>query len=161
VKAKFLIAGALVAIALAGGAAFLLMQTQKPPVSTSAPAATAPAPQAPAQATPTPAPAPVPVADCLLPGPPPVPPDGATASQDDMKLGHDVIQAYVVQLEAYQACRNAQADHAPLGTSDERKRIWIEQGNAAVDQAHAIADAFSAQLRAFKQRHPEQSTGAK
>jgi 3-methyladenine DNA glycosylase Mpg len=84
-----------------------------------------------------------------------VPPNGATASPADMTLGHDVIQAYVVQLEAYQACRDAQADHAPLGTSDERKAIWIEQGNAAVDQAHAIADAFAAQLKIFKGRQGE------
>ncbi len=107
-------------------------------------------------------PAPVPkpagsasTAECLLPGPPPVPPNGAVASQADMKLGHDVTQAFVLQLEAYQACRNGQADHAAPGVSQAQKDAWIEQGNQAVDQANALAASFGAQLKAFKARHPE------
>jgi hypothetical protein len=97
-----------------------------------------------------------PRADCLLPGPPPVPPQGETASADDMKLGHDVMQAFVVQLEAYQTCRNTQIDHAPAGTSLQQKQQWLDQGNAAVDEANALAAAFGAQLRAFKARTPGQ-----
>jgi hypothetical protein len=91
-------------------------------------------------------------ADCLLPGPPPVPPNGAIATASDMKLGHDVMQHFVDELEAYQTCRNAQIDHAGKAVSDQQKETWLEQGNEAVDQAHALADAFSAQLRVFKAR---------
>jgi hypothetical protein len=150
VKTKFLIAGALVAVALAGGAAFFLLQPHKATVSRPAPGvATATGTVQQPAAAPAVAPA-----DCLLPGPPPVPPDGGAASAADMKLAHDVIQAYVLQLEAYQACRNEEVDHAPIGTSVERKQIWLEEGNAAVDQAHAIADAYAAQMKRFKQHHP-------
>jgi hypothetical protein len=108
--------------------------------------------------TPTPAPspppstqaAPAPKAECMLPGPAPVPPDGANATAADIGLGHDTIQAFVNQLEAYQACLNDKVDHAPPGVTDKQKDVWIEQGNAAVDQANALAAAFAEQLKIFK-----------
>jgi len=81
-----------------------------------------------------------------------VAPDGNTATAADMKLGHDVLQGFVVQLEAYQACRNNQADHAAPGVSDQQKQAWIEKGNEAVDEANAIASSFSDQLKIFKAR---------
>jgi pyocin large subunit-like protein len=112
----------------------------------------APPAQAPVAAAPQAAPAAQ--ATCLLPGPPPVPPDGATSTAADMSLGHDVIQGFVNQLEAYQACLNNKVDHPAPGVTDGQKDKWIEQGNAAVDQAHALADAFSAQLKIFKARPP-------
>ena len=108
---------------------------------------TTPAPAAAAPARPVPA-------DCLFPGPAPVPPDGATASEADMKLGHDVIQNYVLELEAYQTCRNTEADNSPASVSEQQKQTWLADGNAAVDEANALADAFSAQLKAFKAKHP-------
>jgi hypothetical protein len=93
-----------------------------------------------------------PPANCLLPGPPPVAPDGASASLADMKLGQTAIQNFVLQLEAYQTCRDNQADHSPPGTSAAQKDEWIRQGDDAVDEAHALADAFSAQLKVFNAR---------
>jgi hypothetical protein len=102
-------------------------------------------------------PAPVaPPADCLLPGPPPVPPDGHTATEAEMKLGQVVIQNFVNQLEAYQSCRNNQADHAAPTVSAQQRSTWIDQGNSAVDEANDIAGAFSMQLKIFKARHPKQ-----
>ena len=95
-----------------------------------------------------------PPADCLLPGPPPVAPNGAVASEADMKLGHDVMQNFVLELEAYQACRDAQADHAAPGVGQSQKDAWIAQGDEAIDQANALAASFGAQLKLFKARHP-------
>lgn len=136
--------GGLAAIVVVGGiAATLLLRHPAPPAAPVAPTAAA----APAAAAPPPAPP----ADCLLPGPPPVAPDGTTASAADMKLGHDVMQSFVNALEAYQACRNDQADHTP-GVTDAQKDKWITQGNAAVDEANALANAFAVQLKRFKAR---------
>jgi hypothetical protein len=95
--------------------------------------------------------------ECLLPGPPPVAPEGATASADEMRLGHTVIQNFVFQLEHYQTCRNTQLDHPPPGTTEQQKQAWLEQGNAAVDEAHAVANAFSAQLKIFNARNGGQT----
>jgi hypothetical protein len=115
-----------------------------------------PIPQAMKQAAPAPVPAPAqPKSDCLLPGPPPVPPDGNTASAADMALGHATIQTFVNELENYQACRNYQLDHAAPTITDAQKQTWLDEGNAAVDQANAIAGAFAAQLKIFKARTPK------
>jgi hypothetical protein len=108
-------------------------------------------------ATPPAAQSVAPTADCLLPGPPPVAPDGRAASLADMKLGQTAIQNFVLQLEAYQACRDSQADHALPGTSAAQKDDWIKQGDDAVDEAHALADAFSAQLKIFNARGGSQA----
>jgi hypothetical protein len=103
------------------------------------------------------APVPPPPTDCLLPGPPPVPPNGATASAADMQLGRNVIQHFVNQLEDYQACRDAQADRAAKTVPDQQKQAWIQQGDEAIDEANALKDAFSEQLKLFNARsstHP-------
>jgi hypothetical protein len=151
VKAKLGLSIGLAVLVLAGAGAgaysyFQHTQAAKAPAPTQLPAA--PAPPPPVQ-QPAPPPPPAAPAECLLPGPPPVPPDGSTATDADMKLGHDAIQHFVLQLEAFQACRNAEIEHAPAGTTDARKQSWIQEGNAAVDEAHALADAFSAQLKIF------------
>jgi hypothetical protein len=145
-----------VAIILAAGAAALFYVRHAPAPSAVtapvAPRAVAPQGAVPPPQQPTPAPNAAP-AECLLPGPPPVPPDGSTATDAEMKLGHDAIQHFVLELEAFQACRNAMIDHAPAGTTEARKQIWVQEGNAAVDEAHELADAFSAQLKLFHSRH--------
>jgi hypothetical protein len=132
-------------IAIGAGAFFVL---QRHPLSTRT-ARVAPITVGPLKAVPPAATAPV---DCLLPGPPPVPPDGRTSTAAEMKLGQVVIQNFVNELEAYQACRNDQIDHPAPGVSAQQTETWIEQGNAAVDQANAIAGAYSRQLQIFKAR---------
>ncbi len=156
-KAKFVLAGLAVVVVLAAVAAGVFYLQQKhaavapvrapvaapPPAPAAAPAA--PAPAAPHAVAPAPA-------ECLLPGPPPALPDGYTATDADMKLSHDAIQKFVLQLEGYQACRDAQADHAPAGTPQEKKTALIKDGDDAVDEARALANAFSAQLQIFHSR---------
>ncbi len=132
------------AVVVAGAIGFVMLQGQKPaPGSTVTPA---PAPQV--------ASVPPPPADCLMPGPAPVPPDGATATAADMRLGHDVIQNFVLALEAYQSCRDAQADRAGPNVTAAQKQAWLDQGDSAVDQANAIAKAYATQLDIYKQQHP-------
>jgi len=149
-KIRILFALAILAVIAAGGGAYYVLQVKHLTLPQAVPAIPSPA------KLPAPAVAPTPSAgapaECMLPGPPPVPPDGATSTDADMKLGHDAIQAFVLQLEAYQACRNAQVDHSPPGTTDQQKQTWVQQGNAAVDEAHALADAFSGQLRVYHAR---------
>jgi hypothetical protein len=137
---KLLVIAGVVLAVLAGIGVVVLHRTRAPHEVTVAPAAPVASPRPPAS--------------CLLPGPPPVPPNGAVASAADMRLGHDVMQSFVLQLEAYQACRNAQADHAAPGVSQAQKDAWIAQGNDAIDEANALAASFGAQLKVFKARTP-------
>jgi hypothetical protein len=143
-KTRLALAAGAVVIIGAGLAFFFLHRSQ--PAAAPQPAAALQPVAASAQAK-LPAPA-----DCLFPGPPPIPPNGLTASADDMKLGRNVIQHFVEELEAYQACRNTQIDRAGKTLSDKQKETWIEQGNTAIDEATALKDAFSAQREIFNSR---------
>ena len=145
---KFLIALGVVAVA-AGGGWYVMRSHHAPAPAPVAPAAPVAAPVAPVVASDA-----VP-SDCLLPGPAPVIPYGPTASEADMKLGRDAIQTFVVALEAYQACRDKQADKAGPEVSQRQKDIWIAQGDSAVDAAHALADTYGNQLKAYKAAHPD------
>ena len=92
-------------------------------------------------------------ADCPRPSAtPPAVPDGATATEESMKAGHDALQAYVNLLEAYRACLKQQADNPPAGTTQEQAVAWVAQGDAAVDNASYLAAEFSNALKQFKAR---------
>jgi hypothetical protein len=86
------------------------------------------------------------------PGPAPIVPNGATADAASMSAAHDAIQAYVNSLEAYQACLLAQTKDTSEEISPELKMTWIAQGDAALDAAQALANAFSVALKTFKER---------
>jgi hypothetical protein len=141
-KARMISLLALAVVIIIAAGAYVVLRHKAPPTPALATHV--------AVAPPPPATAP---ADCLLPGPPPVAPDGLTATQADMLLGHNVIQAFVKQLEAYQACRNAQIDHT--NASAQQKQQWLDEGNAAVDEANALAQAFAVQLKLYKARAPK------
>ena len=87
-------------------------------------------------------------------------PNGAKADEQSMKIAHDGIQAYVVELEAYKTCLKDQYDKAPPDVSEEQKLSWLAQGDAAVDAANYMANQFSYALKAYKERTTPQSTPA-
>ena len=83
-------------------------------------------------------------------------PDGTKATAEIMKQGHDTVQAFVQQLEAYQACLNARIDSAGPDVSAQQKQAWLDEGNGAVDEANLLAQSFSFQIKAFHDSHPGQ-----
>ncbi|MEI9986443.1 MAG: hypothetical protein WDN69_26685 [Aliidongia sp.] len=128
---------------------------EAPPAPAPAPAAApAPAPAVPASA-PRPAPAAADADHCSFPGPVPALPRGEIATPEDMKTQHDAIQGFVKALEAYQDCETQQSANAPAGTDEQLKQHWIALGNRAVDDAHALANAYAEQLKIYHERHPE------
>jgi len=90
--------------------------------------------------------------DCPQPGPAPAIPDGATATVDQMKSAHEAIQKYVNLLQQEQDCVEARIKISPKGTKAEVLQKLRDQGNAAIDQAKALGDSYSAQVKAFKAR---------
>ena len=92
------------------------------------------------------------LADCPKPPRPPQMPQGATATDEEMKHGREVLQTYVNVLQDYQKCEEAQIKNAPPDTKPEVKQQWQANADDAIDAAHTIADVYSIQLRAFKAR---------
>lgn len=91
-------------------------------------------------------------ADCAVPGQAPTLPDGATATVDQMKGAHDAVQSYVQSLEAYQDCLEARIKLTMKTTKPEELQKMRDAGNAAIDQAKALSDAYAAQVKAYKAR---------
>jgi hypothetical protein len=91
-------------------------------------------------------------ADCAQPPRAPQMPQGATATDEEMKEGHDALQKYVKVLETYQTCMETQIKSAPPDTKPEVKQRWQAMSDSAIDAAHEIADVYSIQLRAYKAR---------
>jgi hypothetical protein len=92
------------------------------------------------------------LAECPKPPRAPQMPQGATATDDDMKHGREALQNYVNILQDYQKCIEEQIKNAPPDTKPEVKHQWEVNADAAIDAAHEIADVYSIQLRAFKAR---------
>jgi hypothetical protein len=91
-------------------------------------------------------------AECATPPHAPDMPQGATATDEEMKAGHDALQKYVNTLEQYEACIDAEIKAAPPDAKPEDKARLISKADAAIEAAHEIADIYSIQLRAFKAR---------
>ena len=91
-------------------------------------------------------------ATCADPPRAPQMPQGATASDEEMRAGHDALQKYVNALQDYQNCAEAVIKNLPPDTKPAIKQQWEANANAALDAAHEIADVYSIQLRAFKAR---------
>jgi hypothetical protein len=91
-------------------------------------------------------------AQCANPPRAPQMPQGATASDEEMKEGRVALQKYVNILQDYQNCVELLLKNAPPDTKPEVKQQWEANANAAIDAAHEIADVYSIQLRAFKAR---------
>jgi hypothetical protein len=91
-------------------------------------------------------------AKCADPPRAPTMPQGATATDEDMKHGHDALQAFVNALQDYQKCVEQQIKDLPPDTKPEVKQRLQANADVAIDAAHEIADVYSIQLRAFKAR---------
>ena len=143
---------ALAVVLVAVGIAGVVYELRSPPP------APAPAPVAAPVAAPAPTATTAPAApaaeedSCNFPGPVPGLPHGDSATAEDMKTQHDAIQGFVQALESYQSCENDKANQMP---DEESKKRFIARGNRAVDEAHALANAFAAQLKAFHEKRPE------
>ena len=93
--------------------------------------------------------------DCAVPGQAPVIPDGTTATVDQIKEAHTAVQSYVNLLQSYQDCVEAKIKMSPKNTKPEALQKLRDSGNAAIDQAKALSDNYSAQVKAFKARAPK------
>jgi hypothetical protein len=83
-------------------------------------------------------------ADCAPPQAPPQPPNGVTASREEMVLAMHAIQNYDAAVKAFQDCANRASSE-----------IQKEAAQTAVDRLVILADRFNSELIAFKKKNSQ------
>jgi uncharacterized FlgJ-related protein len=102
--------------------------------------------------------APAAYADCTYPTAPNPIPDGNTATLKQMLSMQKSVQSYNEEMNAYLSCIQLERDSRVAQAGDkltkqqkqELEAIEVQKHNAAVDQLHAVADQFNAQVKIFK-----------
>jgi hypothetical protein len=103
-------------------------------------------------------------ATCSYPPSPAAPPDGNTATKDQMIAAQHDFKSYNDNMNAYLDCIKLEIDSAtPKDPSklspDEKKKadqalkILAQKNNAAVDELQANVNRFNEQLRIFKAKN--------
>jgi hypothetical protein len=104
-------------------------------------------------------------AACSYPKAPEAPPDGNTATKDQMVAAAQDFKRYNNEMNAYLDClqleinTSAPADPSKLSSDDKKKAaqqqaILTQKHNAAVDELQAVVGHFNEQLRIYKAKHP-------
>ncbi|HEX3843723.1 MAG TPA: hypothetical protein VHV80_05135 [Steroidobacteraceae bacterium] len=102
--------------------------------------------------------APAAYADCTYPTAPNPIPDGNTATLAQMLSMQKTVQSYNEEMNAYLSCIQLERDSRVAQAGDKLTKqqkqalqaIEVQKHNAAVDQLHAVADQFNAQVKIFK-----------
>jgi hypothetical protein len=103
-------------------------------------------------------------ASCSYPSAPDAPPNGATATKEEMIAAKHAFDHYNGDMNAYLDCIKLEMDSAvPKDTSklssDEKKKaeehlkMLTQKNNAAVDELQANVGRFNEQLKAYKAAH--------
>ncbi len=103
-------------------------------------------------------------ASCAYPRSPDAPPDGATASKDQMIAAKHDFDRYNGEMNAYLDCLKLEMDAAAPKdpkklTADEKKRaddqqkMLVQKNNAAVDELQANVGRFNEQLKIYKAKN--------
>jgi hypothetical protein len=99
-------------------------------------------------------------ATCSYPASPAAPPNGSTATRDEMVAAKHDFDRYNGEMNSYLDCLNLEMDAAPKDVSklspDEKKKadqaakVLVQKHNAAVDELQAVVGRFNEQLKIFK-----------
>ena len=103
-------------------------------------------------------------ATCTYPRAPDAPPDGATATKDQMIAAKHDFDRYNSEMNAYLDCIKLEMDSAvPKDKSklsadekkkaDEHEKMLVQKNNAAVDELQANVGRFNEQLKIFKAKN--------
>jgi len=100
-------------------------------------------------------------ATCVYPNSPAAPPDGNTATRDEMITAKHEFDHYNTDMNAYLDCLKLEMDAATPKdptklTPDEKKKvdaqlaILTQKNNSAVDELQAVVGRFNEQLKIYK-----------
>jgi hypothetical protein len=100
-------------------------------------------------------------ATCTYPRSPETPPDGNSATKDQMIAAKHDFDRYNGEMNAYLDCLKLEMDAAaPKDPSkltpaekkkaDDQQKVLVQKNNAAVDELQAVVGRFNEQLKIFK-----------
>ena len=102
-------------------------------------------------------------ATCTYPRSPEAPPDGNTATKDEMIAAKHDFDRFNGEMNSYLDCLKLEMDAATPKdpkklTPDEKKKaddqqkILVQKNNAAVDELQAVVGRFNEQLKIYKSK---------
>ena len=102
-------------------------------------------------------------ATCTYPPSPEAPPDGNTASKDQMLAAKHDFDRYNGEMNSYLDCLKLEMQTAApkdpkkltaeeKKKADEQQKILVQKNNAAVDELQAVVGRFNEQLKIFKSK---------
>ncbi len=91
------------------------------------------------------------LAACEYPGEISIP-DGASATEAEMKAASQTMKQYMATVESYLACLDEEEKGLGDTVSEEQKKLHTQRHNAAVDALNAVAGRFNEQLRIYKKK---------
>jgi hypothetical protein len=89
--------------------------------------------------------------DCRFPDVPSVP-DGATASEEAMGRAGAEVRAFVAEIQGALECLTEVEKSLGNAITDEQQAELVGRYNGAVDQMNAVANAYNAAVRAYRER---------
>jgi len=100
-------------------------------------------------------------ATCTYPRSPDAPPDGSTATKDQMIAAKHDFDRFNGEMNSYLDCLKLEMDAATpkdpkkltpdeKKKADEQQKILVQKNNAAVDELQAVVGRFNEQLKIFK-----------
>jgi hypothetical protein len=103
-------------------------------------------------------------ATCTYPRSPDAPPDGASATKEQMIAAKHDFDRYNTEMNAYLDCIKLEMDSAvPKDKSklsadekkqaDEHEKMLVQKNNAAVDELQANVGRFNEQLKIYKAKN--------
>ena len=102
-------------------------------------------------------------ATCTSPQSPAAPPNGSTATRDEMLAAKHDFDRYNGEMNVYLDCLNLEMDAAPKDvskmTADEKKKVdqeakmLVQKHNSAVDELQAVVGRFNEQLKIYKAKN--------
>ncbi len=103
-------------------------------------------------------------ATCTYPRAPDAPPDGTTATKEEMIAAKQDFTRYNTEMNAYLDCLKLEMESATPKdpkklTADEKKKaddeqkVLVQKNNAAVDELQTNVGRFNEQLKAYKAKN--------
>ncbi|MDP9083508.1 MAG: hypothetical protein M3N50_07060 [Pseudomonadota bacterium] len=100
---------------------------------------------------------------CTYPHSPDAPPDGSTATKEQMIAAKHDFDRYNTEMNSYLDCIKLEMDSAApkdakpsaeeKKKAEEKQKVLTQKNNAAVDELQANVGRFNEQLKAYKAAH--------